>query len=65
MKLVNKNTAAFINRKKEINYLNSWISEEGKNILFLYGPKSSGKTTLLYKMINENWNNKKYSVKHI
>ncbi|MCA1742973.1 MAG: ATP-binding protein, partial [Desulfovibrionales bacterium] len=38
-----KNVSAFINRHAEIEYLNKWISEESKNILFFYGPKSSGK----------------------
>lgn len=54
---------AFINRKKEIDFLYNWISERPKSILFVYGPKSSGKTTLLYKFVNENLNDKKYDVK--
>ena len=64
-KIENKNKAAFINRKEELNFLNKGIAEEPGNILFIYGPKSSGKTTLLYKMINEEWkDNKKYNIKH-
>ena len=64
-KMKSTNEPAFINRKKELNFLNNWIDERAKNILFIYGPKSSGKTTLLYKMINEEWNDsKKYNVKH-
>lgn len=39
--------AAFINREKELAYLDSWIAEEPEHILFVYGPKSSGKTTLI------------------
>ena len=35
-----KNTAAFINRQAEIEYLEKWIQEEPGQILFFYGPKS-------------------------
>jgi len=56
---------AFINRKQEVLLLNKWVSERPENILFIYGPKSSGKTTLLYKMIKEEWSEKKkIIVKH-
>jgi len=47
-----KTKVAFINRKKEISYLNEWVKKQPNAILFLYGPKSSGKTTLIYKFIN-------------
>ncbi len=61
----NSKTSAFINRKKEVGFLNERMREEPENILFIYGPKSSGKTTLLYKMINEEWNEKKkINIKH-
>ncbi len=46
-----KNEAAFINRQDELHYLKNWIAEQPKHILFLYGPKSSGKTTLIYKFV--------------
>ncbi|MCA1742972.1 MAG: ATP-binding protein [Desulfovibrionales bacterium] len=60
-----KNVSAFINRHAEIEYLNKWISEESKNILFFYGPKSSGKTTLIYKFIEKHLTDqKKFSIKH-
>ncbi len=48
-----KNEPAFINRKEELTYLQSWIEESPKNILFFYGPKSSGKTTLIYRFIED------------
>ena len=35
-----KNTAAFINRQAEMEYLKKWIQEEPGQILFFYGPKS-------------------------
>ena len=47
------NVSAFINRQEEIGYLKQWIEEEPKNILFFYGPKSSGKTTLIYKFVED------------
>jgi AAA+ ATPase superfamily predicted ATPase len=60
-----KNVSAFINRHAEMEYLNKWISEEPKNILFFYGPKSSGKTTLIYLFIERHLKDtKKYSIKH-
>jgi AAA+ ATPase superfamily predicted ATPase len=47
-----KNVAAFINRRSEMEYLREWIAQEPNHILFLYGPKSSGKTTLIYKFMD-------------
>ena len=46
-----KNVAAFINRQAEIEYLKKWVEEEPNYILFFFGPKSSGKTTLIYKFV--------------
>lgn len=42
---------AFINRKQELEFLHDHIAKRPENILFIYGPKSSGKTTLLYKFV--------------
>ncbi|MBI4648346.1 MAG: AAA family ATPase [Bacteroidia bacterium] len=56
-------TTAFINRLPEFDFLSKWISEQPDNILFIYGPKSSGKTTLLYKFIEHKIDSKKYPVK--
>ena len=46
-----KNEPAFINRQEEISYLKKWIEERPNQILFFFGPKSSGKTTLIYKFV--------------
>ena len=46
-----KNEPAFINRQEEISYLKKWMEERPNQILFLFGPKSSGKTTLIYKFV--------------
>ncbi len=55
---------AFINRKKEVAFLKQWIAEKPENILFIYGPKSSGKTTLLYKFTREHLAGDRWDVKH-
>ena len=54
---------AFVNRKNELKFLKDWISSQPKNILFIYGAKSSGKTTLLYKFVNEMLDHERYDVK--
>ena len=55
---------AFVNREDDLAYLETWISVKPENILFLYGPKSSGKTTLIYRFIGKNLSNDKYDIKH-
>jgi hypothetical protein len=44
---------AFINREKELAFLKGWLNERPESILFLHGPRSSGKTTLLYKSLDQ------------
>ena len=59
-----KNEPAFINRQEEISYLEKWIEERPNQILFFFGPKSSGKTTLIYKFVEGFLNDEsKFSVK--
>jgi uncharacterized protein len=55
---------AFVNREDELAYLETWISAKPENILFLYGPKSSGKTTLIYRFIEQNLSKGGYDIKH-
>ncbi len=55
---------AFVNREDELAYLETWISARPENILFLYGPKSSGKTTLIYRFIDRNLSKGGYDIKH-
>jgi len=55
---------AFINRTNELKFLSDRIHDEPNEILFIYGPKSSGKTTLLMKFIELNLNDKYYNIKH-
>jgi hypothetical protein len=62
---VNRNKkSAFINRTNELDYLKHWIGIEPDHILFVYGPKSSGKTTILAKFIEKHLNNKFFDIKH-
>ncbi|ETR68809.1 MAG: hypothetical protein OMM_10151 [Candidatus Magnetoglobus multicellularis str. Araruama] len=62
--MIRTKKAAFINRSKELQYLYEWVSEDPDRILFVYGPKSSGKTTLLHKFIENHLTNKYFNIKH-
>jgi AAA+ ATPase superfamily predicted ATPase len=57
--------AAFINREKDFQFLRAYINEEPESILFLHGPKSSGKTTLLYKFFAQIKKEQKLDVKFL
>jgi AAA+ ATPase superfamily predicted ATPase len=54
---------AFINREEELRYLETFIDKRPSEILFLHGPKSSGKTTLLYKFLEQIQEEQKLDVK--
>ena len=43
----------FWDREKEKKWLKRYLQTEPNAILFVYGPKSSGKTTLLMKVVEE------------
>jgi AAA+ ATPase superfamily predicted ATPase len=43
----------FYNREKELNYLKTYCQLEPNSILFVYGPKSSGKSTVMRRVIKE------------
>ncbi|WP_423793429.1 ATP-binding protein [Methanocaldococcus indicus] len=43
----------FYNRERELNYLKTYVQLEPNSILFVYGPKSSGKTTVILRVIEE------------
>jgi len=51
----------FINRENQIKYLNNHFESEPNSLLFVYGPKSSGKSTLLAKVAEE-LDKEKYAV---
>jgi AAA+ ATPase superfamily predicted ATPase len=60
-----KKDVAFINREKELNYLREYINIRPESILFIHGPKSSGKTTLLYKFFEQIRKEQKLDVKFV
>ncbi len=62
----------FIDREEEIEFFVDWFNEPPQRILFVYGPKSSGKTTVIEyviekKLLKENKRKKKskYWVKYL
>ena len=58
-----KQEIAFINREKELQILANFIGKRPSEILFLHGPKSSGKTTLLYRFIDRAAKEEKLDIK--
>ena len=56
---------AFIDRQKELTDLKLFIDKRPSEILFIHGPKSSGKTTLLYKFFDQIQNEQKINVKFL
>ncbi|KPA10792.1 ATP-binding protein [Candidatus Magnetomorum sp. HK-1] len=64
--LINRSkVSAFINRNEELKFLSNWISRLPESILFLFGPKSSGKTALLNKWMDEKIIRRHYDIKYI
>ncbi len=55
---------AFINRQRELAGLKAWIEERPERMLCIFGPKSSGKTTLLFKFLECCTSRSKFAVKH-
>ena len=62
-KLEYRKDVAFINREQELKHLRDYINIRPESILFLHGPKSSGKTTLLYKFLEQIQKEQKMDVK--
>jgi len=50
----------FINREKEIEFLKEHFNENPERILWLYGPKSTGKTTLIEYLLEKELDNSYY-----
>jgi AAA+ ATPase superfamily predicted ATPase len=72
MKIRTYRGVPFIDREEEIEFFVDWFSEAPQRILFVYGPKSSGKTTVIEyviekKLLRENKRKKKseYWVKYL
>ncbi len=65
MRIETYRRAPFIDREEEIEFLVDWLSEIPQKILWVYGPKSSGKTTLIsYVIDNYLLKEKEYWVKY-
>ena len=64
-KLTYRQDVAFINRKSELQDLRNFIDKRPNEILFIHGPKSSGKTTLLYKFLEQTGKEQKLDVKFL
>ena len=60
-----KKDVAFINRERELKYLREYIDVRPESILFIHGPKSSGKTTLLYRFFEQIEKEQKLDVKFL
>ena len=56
---------AFIDRKAELKFLDDFIDKEPSEILFVHGPKSSGKTTLLNKFFGQVKDSRKLDVRFL
>ncbi len=53
---------SFINRSREMAELRNYLEGRPNAILFLYGPKSSGKTTLMYRLFDRIEEEKGYEI---
>ena len=51
MKIQTYRGVPFVDREEEIKFFVDWFSEPPQRILFVYGPKSSGKTTVIEYVI--------------
>ena len=52
----------FVNRERETEELRNYLCTPANSILFLYGPKSSGKTTLMYRLFDQIRAGKDYEI---
>ena len=64
-KLDYRKDVAFINKEQDLKYLRNYINIRPESILFLHGPKSSGKSTLLYKFFDQIQKEQKMEVKFL
>ena len=72
MKIETYRGVPFVDREEEIKFFVDWFGEAPQRILFVYGPKSSGKTTVIEyvvekKLLTEKewWIKGKYWVKYL
>ncbi len=72
MRITTYRGAPFVDREEEEEFFVDWFSEVPQRILWVYGPKSSGKTTLIEYVIEnrlltekEWWIKSKYWIKYL
>ena len=72
MRIETYRSAPFVDREEEEEFFVNWFSEVPQRILFVYGPKSSGKTTIIEYVIekrllkeNKRRKRKKYWIKYL
>jgi len=55
----------FINREKEISFFLDYFQTSPERILWVYGQKSTGKTTLIEYILEKKLNPKEYNIKYL
>ena len=72
MKIEIYREAPFVDREREIEFLLDWFNDVPQRLLFIYGPKSSGKTTVIEYVVEKRlltekewWVKGKYWVKYL
>jgi len=72
MKIETYRGAPFVDREEDIEFFVDWFNEVPQRILFVYGPKSSGKTTVIEYVVEKRllaekewWVKSKYWVKYL
>ena len=72
MRIETYRRARFVDREEEIGFFVDWFTEVPQKILWVYGPKSSGKTTVIEYVVEKCllaerqwWINSKYWVRYL
>jgi len=72
MKIETYRGAPFVDREEEIEFFVDWFNRVPQRVLWVYGPKSSGKTTVIEYVVEKKllaekewWEKGKYWVKYI
>jgi AAA+ ATPase superfamily predicted ATPase len=55
----------FVDREEEVEFLKEYFEDNPRRILFIYGPKSTGKTTLIEYLIENELNDKEYWINYL
>jgi len=55
----------FVDREKEINFFLGYFKTNPKRVMWVYGPKSTGKTTLIEYILEKRLDPKAYNIKYL